>query len=177
MSTSKKKSTTRAAKPAAQMNPENLPAVVATGSLSLPEGFKVKRNLQMPSLVMKKPGEQRILLFSSGLQVSTVKSKPGEAPATVADVTDFQTGEIFKFLVPSVVESSLVQTFGPADAQLPSGAERMEKGADDRRRAVYGETPIVGKLFAIRNAGKREGKRHVDFEVVELEAPTVTPAK
>ena len=43
----------------------------------------------------------------------------------------------------------------------------------DARAESYAVTELQGKLIAIRNAGKTEGKRHVNFEVVELEAPTV----
>jgi len=169
MATAKKAAkSAKSAAAALQGKTENLPAVVAPGAMSLPGGYVAVRNLQMPSLVMKKPGEQRILIFGSKLQVSTVAGKPGEARATVADVTDAETGELFKFLVPSVVESSLVQNFGPPDATLPTAQERKDKDGDKRRWAVYDLTEIVGKAFAIRNAGKREGKRHVDFEVVEV---------
>lgn len=167
----KKKATSSAKSAAATLRGEtpNLPAVMATGKLALPEGFKAKRVLSLPSLVMKIPGEQRVLVFLSGLQVSTVKPKPKEAPATVADVADLVTGEQFKFLVPAVVESTLCDTYGP----------RMERPARDdleARQAQYDAVEVLHKAFAIRNAGKREGKRHVDFEVVEVEAPTVTPA-
>lgn len=171
MSTAKKasKKPAKSARATAEALQGTSVAIVAPGGLSLPEGFKAKRNLQTPSLVMKVPGEQRVLLFQGNMEVSTVKNKKGEASATVADVIDFQTGELFKFLVPSVVESSLIQAVNPDDEPLPTGTERL--GSDKIRREVYSRTPVAGMLLAIRNAGKREGKRHVDFEVVELEAP------
>lgn len=162
MSTKKKAVSAKSAAAALQGN--TLPAVVAPGALSLPSGFVPVRNLQMPSLVMKKPGEQRLLRFDSPLQVSGVKPKPNEAPATVADVTDVQTGELFKFLVPAVVESSIIQTFGAPGDNALSGKDR---GDIKKRQQIYDGVSVQGRILAIRNAGKREGKRHVDFEVVE----------
>lgn len=165
MSTKKKAVSAKSAAASLQGKTENLPAVIAPGAMSLPGGYVPVRNLQMPSLVMKKPGEQRLLRFTSSLQVSGVKPKPNEAPATVADVVDVQSGELFKFLVPAVVESSIVQTYGAPGDQAPSGKDRDDT---KKRQQVYDGVGIQGRVLAIRNAGKREGKRHVDFEVVEV---------
>lgn len=146
-------------------NPGTSVAVVAPGSLSLPGKFVAVRNLQMPSLVMKTAGEQRVLQFTSNLMVSTVKPKANEAPATVADVVDMESGELFKFLVPSVVESSIIQTFGaPGDTAI-SGEDRKDI---KKRQQLYDGVGLAGRILAIRNAGRREGKRHTDFEVVEV---------
>ncbi len=143
----------------------NVPATFENKPVALPAGFTVARNLQMPSLVMKVPGEARVLGFNSNLQVSGVKPKPNEAPATVADVTDLNTGEIFKFLVPSVVESSMIQAFGQPGDSTFSGEDRKDlKG----RQQLYDNVPVRGKVLLVRNCGKREGKRHTDFEVQEV---------
>lgn len=146
-------------------------AVAVHTPMQLPAGFTAKRALQLPSLVMKTQGEQRILIFMGNMEVSTVKPKPNEAPATVAAVVDPTTGEQFKFLVPAVVESTLCDVFGP------SGHQRPDRKDLTARAKLYADTDLIHKAFAIRNCGKREGKRHVDFEVVEVDGPTISPAK
>lgn len=145
----------------AQVAPASRTAVALAG---IPENFKVTRALQLPTLVMKKEGEGRQLAFLSGLRVSTVPPKPKESPATVATVADMETGEEMTFLVPAVVESILCDTYGPRTA------ERVKREDVQGRDEIYQATEITNRCFFIRNDGKKEGKRHVDFTVLEGES-------
>lgn len=114
-----------------------------------PTGFKVKRVLTMPSLVMKKEGEERVLRFDGPIHTSDVPGKVdpktgiAEKPAEVADVTDMTTGEQMRFLVPSVVLGNLIK--------------------------AYPEHGYVGLVFYIKQMGKDPGKRYVNFNVFEVE--------
>ena len=109
-------------------------------------GFKIKKLVTVPSLVMKIAGEQRILRFDDAIAVSTVRDpkKPDEKPANVAHVTDMETGQIFVFLVPSVVQGNMEQH--------------------------YVDGAYVGKIFLIKNLGKDPAKRYVNFGIAEVEA-------
>ncbi|MHB8674563.1 MAG: hypothetical protein ACYDAK_12925 [Candidatus Limnocylindrales bacterium] len=130
-------------------------AVAASVALSrpLPQGIELKRRLTLPSLVMKTKGEIRFLAIADALRASKVPGKVNkstgeqEKPATICTVGDVQTGEVFTWLVPAVVKSVFEQ-------EKPDGA------ADDW---------YVGKCFMVENLGKREGKRHVDFAVAEVD--------
>jgi len=124
-------------------------AVAASVALSrpLPEGIVMKRRLTVPSLVMKTKGEVRFLAIADALRTSKVPGKitngVQEKPATICTVGDVQTGEVFTWLVPAVVQSTFTQ-----------------EGEGDW---------YVGKCFMVENLGKREGKRHVDFAVAEVD--------
>ncbi len=146
---------------------QTLPSTALKG---MPEGFKAMRALQLPTLVMKTPGEGRVLMFLSGLRVSTVAPKKKEEfNATVATVVDTTTGEQMIFLVPAVVEGVFVDTFS-------SVREKPAKGDYDARQALYDAMPLTTKTFYIENNGQREGRRHVDFTVIEGESAKVSPA-
>ena len=116
-----------------------------TQKFSHKTGFRVKKLVTVPSLVMKIHGEERILRFDTPITVSTVRDpkKPDEKPANVATVTDMETGEPFIFILPSVVHGEL------------------EKSYD-------GEA-YVGKIFQIKNLGRDPAKRYVNFGIAEVE--------
>ena len=123
-------------------------SVMSAGLSNLPEGIKLVRRLTMPSLVMKKLGERRFLAIADALRVSKVPGKVNkegvqEKPATICTVGDVETGEVFTWLVPAVVQSTFTQE--------------------------YEGTDYVGRTFVVENLGKREGKRHVDFAVAEVD--------
>jgi hypothetical protein len=111
--------------------------------VALPSRFTQKRAVTLPSVAIKSRGERRIFRFDDKIVTSKVKSKDGEKPANVATVTDMESGEQMTFIVGSVIEANLHEH--------------------------YPDDNYVGKIFGFRNLGKREGKRYVDFEVVELE--------
>ena len=117
-----------------------------TQKFSHKSGFRVKKLVTVPSLVMKIHGEERILRFDTPITVSTVRDpkKPDEKPANVATVTDMETGEPFIFLVPAVVQANLEQNY-------------------------TGEA-YVDKIFQIKHLGKDPAKRYVNFGIAEVEA-------
>ncbi len=133
---------TKPATPGAALPPPPAPA-------NLPSGFKVTRRVTMPSLALKKTGDNRVLLFMDAMRVSNIKGKPDadgktREPATVSTVTDLQTGEQLIFIVPSVVKANLERDY-PKDS-------------------------YVGKAFAIENRGRRnENQRYNDFSIMEVE--------
>jgi len=133
----------------------SLSTQLANRAMDLPAGVKVTRKLQMPSLVLKTPGELRILAIVDAMRKSKVPGKKKadgtqEDPATICTVGDVQSGEMFIWLVPAVVQSTFTQEFN----------------ADD----------YVGRSFAVKNLGKREGKRHVDFAVDEVDVSGIKAA-
>lgn len=120
----------------------------------IPAGFKVKRNITLPVLVLKVPNVPRIIKISEPMHVSTVPGKTladgtREKPATICAVVDVETGETCNFLVPAVVQKNL-------DESYPDGA-------------------YVGKTFYVENLGKRkDGQRYNDFKIMEVEAEAAT---
>lgn len=159
----KKHSSNRAAiqnrAPAPETQPGTSVATVQTAvgaKAALPPGIVIKRRITMPSLVMKKAGQTLFLNIVDAMRVSTVKDKPttdGKAkePATICTAGDILTGEMFTFLVPSVVRENL-------------------------RRDYPGDS-YVGKCFMIENKGKRtEGQRYWDFAISEIDATGLTAA-
>lgn len=134
---------------------------------NLPQGYKVKRQITVPTLVMKDASPARILRFDERMKISTYvdpdPKKVKEKPATVAAVTDMETGESFQFLVPSVVEANLRRDY---DANVKtSGEGKNVKITEDEGKHEY-----VGKLFQIQCQGKRPGKRYRDFSIFEVTA-------
>ena len=177
MATSAKKAAARhAAKTGQAQATPNLPATQSAAAFSLanlPAGFKAKRSLQIPTLVMKTMGQGLALAFLSNLEVSRVPpKKKEEAFATVATVADTATGEQYQFLVPAVVESTLLQTFAPDGMDI-----KPDKKDYDARREVYAATDLRNKVFYIRNDGKAKaaGARHVNFTVIEGESLEMVP--
>ena len=141
--------------------------VSAAAAAQVPSGFKAKRMITMPTLTMKDASPPRVLRFDSRMSLSTYvdpdPKKQNEKPATIADVTDMVSGEIFKFLVPSVVEANIRRDY---DAK----AEVEGTGKNARIVKDTGEHTYVGKCFQIQCMGKRPGKRYRDFSIVEVEA-------
>ena len=144
-----------------------LPQTAAVPQSGALVGFKVKRQITMPTLTMKEASPAMVLRFNSRMALSTYvdpdPKKVKEKPATVADVTDMATGMAYKFLVPSVVEANLRRDF---DAEVKvSGEGKSAKITEDK-----GEHEYVGKCFQIQCLGKRPGKRYRDFSILEVEA-------
>lgn len=140
----------KAKKAAPKEETPNLPAVA--GSLKLPEGVKVKRHVTLPSLAIKKSGEQRILFLMDAMRVSKIKEKktedgkPAREPATICTVGDVEDGSMYIFIIPAVVKENLLRDY-PNDS-------------------------YVGKSFVIQNKGKRsETQRYNDFAIAEVDVP------
>lgn len=111
----------------------------------LPEGFKAKRSVILPTLSLQ-VGQARVLRFNSAMRQSTINDpdpKKKMKPATICQVTDVQTKENYNMIVPAVLESSLKEGY-PADA-------------------------YVDKTFYVLKKPKRAGKRYFDFELTEVE--------
>lgn len=137
-----------------------------SSSLVLPGGYRVKRQITVPTLVMKDASPPRMLQFMDRMRLSTYldpdPKKVKEKPATVAGVTDIETGEVFQFLVPSVVEANLRRDY---DAEITvQGEGKNAKIVDDKGSHAY-----VGKIFRVQCLGKRPGKRYRDFSIFEVE--------
>lgn len=154
----KKAAANKAAKSANTRNvPQTVPpqttALAVTG---LPAGLVAVKRVTMPSLVLKIVNDTRVLNIVDAFRTSKVPGKVdpktgvAEKPAIVCTVGDVLTGEMFTLLVPSVVQSNLENE--------------------------YPDAGYVGRVFALTNKGKREGKRHVDFEITEVDASALTAA-
>lgn len=142
------------------------PSVSLPSTLVLPAGFKVARQITVPTLVMKDASPPRILKFNDRMKLSSYTDpdpkKSKEKPATVAGVTDMESGEVFQFLVPSVVESNLRRDY---DAEIKvQGEGKSAKITEDEGEHLY-----VGKVFRVQCLGKRPGKRYRDFSLFEVE--------
>lgn len=139
---------------------------VSTANMTMPAGFKVKRQITVPTLVMKDASPARLLKFMDKMRLSSYldpdPKKKKEKPATVAGVTDMESGEVFQFLVPSVVESNLRRDYD-AECDVKGEGKETEFVNDN------GEHLYVGKVFRIQCMGKRPGKRYRDFSIFEVE--------
>ncbi len=122
----------------------------AVSAAKVPEGFKAKRVVTLPTIVIKEAGTARILKIVDAFRVSKVEGKPmadgtKQKPATVCTATDMQTGEMGIFIVSAVVQSNLERD--------------------------YPEESYVGKAFHISNLGKRKDtQKYNDFSITEVEA-------
>jgi len=159
-----KKPTKKQSTPAPESGTAPVVPAVQSG---LPAGWKIKRTITMPTLTMKDASPARLLRFDTKMELSTYvdpdPKKSKEKPATVSNVTDVQTGEIFKFLVSSVVEANLRRDY---DAEVKvTGEGKAAKITEDK-----GEHTYIGKVFQIQCMGKRPGKRYRDFSMKEVEA-------
>lgn len=121
---------------------------VSAANVKLPEGYRVKRQVTMPTLNIKEAGVTKILRIEDAMRLSTYvdpdPKKAKEKPATICGVTDMESGEVYQFLVPSVVESQL--------------------------KREYKDDSYVGLTFRISCLGKRPNKRYRDFSIMEVEA-------
>lgn len=128
---------------------EEFTAPAATAA-KLPEGFKIKRSITLPVLVLKKAGDSKTVKIQDAMRVSKIEQKADAAgkkrePATICTVVEVLTGEQFTMLVPAVVKSNLLRD--------------------------YPDDTYVGKVFMIENMGKRtEAQRYNDFRIYEVEA-------
>lgn len=123
------------------------PAAAPATAAKLPAGFKVERVITLPSMSLKTPGEGKVLRFDSLMRISDIKQKAAAGkdmePATIANVTDMETGEQAILLVSAVVKSNLERDY-------PKGEYK-------------------GKCFWVCNRGKRKpGQRYVDFDIQEV---------
>lgn len=118
-------------------------------NVSLPAGFKVVKQITLPSLAIKKAGDSKILKIMDAMRISKVVDKSAEGkkrePATICTVTDMETGELFTFIVPAVVKKNLQET--------------------------YEHDSYVDRIFQITNKGKRnEAQKYYDFQLLEVSA-------
>lgn len=116
-------------------------------NVSLPAGFKVVKQITLPSLAIKKAGDSKILKIMDAMRISKVVDKSAEGkkrePATICTVTDMETGELFTFIVPAVVKKNLQET--------------------------YENDSYVDRIFQITNKGKRnEAQKYYDFQLLEV---------
>jgi hypothetical protein len=123
-------------------------AAAATGSAPGVFVPKVKRHVTLPTLGKLKDGQVIYIRFDSVMSVSKVTKpqkdgQPKEEPATIAQVTMLDTGELYTFLVPAVVKSVLNEE--------------------------YPKETYLGKGFAITQVGQKDGKRYKNYTVAELE--------
>lgn len=139
------------AKPtSANKKARSAPVAAPAEAANLPAGFKTKRIITLPTLSFKDVGKGRAVLFNDAMRESQVEGKPdkdGVKPkkATIATVTDAQSGEMYICIVPTVVQSNL-------------------------ERDYPGEK-YVGVTFWIVNMGKRkEGQRYNDYSIAEIDA-------
>lgn len=145
---------------------DSISASVLTANVKLPAGFKVSRQVTVPSLVLKEVGKPHILKIMDKMRISTYvdpdPKKKKEKPATICGVTNMETGEVAQLLVPSVMEANLRRDY---DAVVKvEGEGREAKIVEDSGTHAY-----VGKVFRVENLGKRPGKRYFDFSILELE--------
>lgn len=143
-------------------------AAVTTVAMQMPEGFVGKRLVTIPSLALKKAGQQVVMQIIEPMHVSTRKQQEEEGgkkkdPATICNVRILaasgfeegktpQVGGVYTLIVPKVIRSNLEETY-PIDNET-------------------GEMSYVGKSFLICNIGKKAGKsfEYHDFTVVEVGA-------
>lgn len=135
------------------ITPPGAPAPQLLGvAFNLP-GFKVARQVILPTLNLQ-VGQPRVLTIVEAMHISEMKSAEKKAdadskgkkevmePATVAPVTDAQTGEMFNMLMPAVLAGNL-----------------NEK---------YPDNGYVAKTFYMEKLPKRPGKRYFDFKLLEV---------
>jgi len=144
-----------AATPAAAPAPAPVPAPAAGAVVSvnqeLPAGIKVKRAVIVPTLNLS-VGIPRYLVIIDPMRESKITDpdpkKAKDKPATICQVGDVTTGEIFVLLVPEVLKGNL---------------ERE-----------YPDAGYVGKAFQFTKLPKRPGKRYFDFQCMEIEVDEQT---
>lgn len=123
---------------------------VSTSTMQdMPEGFKVKRQITLPSLSIKKTGDAWTLKILDAMRVSKVVDKGADGkkrePATICTVSDVSNGELFTFIIPAVVKKNLQDN--------------------------YPDDTYVDKIFFIKNMGKRnDAQKYYDFQLAEVEA-------
>lgn len=106
-----------------------------------------KRKLLTIPVLSLKENDQRCIRFDSVMRIGkAMPVKEGKAPmdpATIADVTDVISGEVFELIVPAVLQSVLHENF-PDDS-------------------------YVGKVFELEALPKREGKQYRGIKAHLLE--------
>jgi hypothetical protein len=113
--------------------------------------FKTKKVLTLPlfKLVVDTPSHFKITgPMYIGKDMKQKEGDKKKEPATLANVTNLETGEAGQFIVNAVVKSVLTDEY-PNDA-------------------------YVGKCFAITKQKRKEGKSYDPFNVVEIEDPSAT---
>lgn len=113
-------------------------------------GFKVKRQVTMPVMKMEAEKIYTVKILDA-FRISNYKPEDQENAATICGVVNMETGTLYTFLVPSVVQKNLEEM----------GVETGEEGGD----VPY----YVGKIFALQKLPKRPGKRYYDFNILEVE--------
>lgn len=123
--------------------------------------FEVVKRLTVPFLIIENDGTPRYLKFETAILPDTTTfservrkgktsadgTKQNDEPMHIAKVVDLQTGEEFRLVAHSVLESTL--------------------------NDGYPENAYVGKLFEIKKT-KASGKRYFNFDVTEIRMKTAT---
>lgn len=108
--------------------------------------YKQKRVLTIPTLVLK-DNQPVILKFTGPMftgKIMPVKEGQTEkAPATLANVVDVETGEVYQLMVNSVLHALLDEE--------------------------YEDNAYVGKVFSVERLPARAGKAYNGFKVSEME--------
>lgn len=148
-------------------------AVTVFQPMKLPEKFKVKRVLTLPTLNLRE-GAGVTLRIDTAPAISDVVDKSGQkGPATVSDVTDVETGQQMRWLIPSVVMSNFIKAYSRSDEHKAAALKAQDaepKKQIDGSVLAAADVQIVGMVFAVQNMGKRkEGQRYWDYNIVELE--------
>lgn len=110
---------------------------------SISSRFKRVAVLTVPTLVLNRIGEERALRFDSEFRISKVVDPNRKfPPATVANVTDMETGEAYNLLLNKVLVSEMTD-IEKVTAMLKVIGEE------------YTPTWYVGKIIGICNQGKK----------------------
>lgn len=124
-----------------------------TGVASALAGYKVARVLTIPFVLITSGVEMVLRVTSKMVQQEGAKFNVpkrdkaaaglGSQDPWVCDVTNVQTGALGRLICNKIIQSTF---------------------------EMYPDGDYVGRVFAIRNSGKREGKNYMDMQIVELEA-------
>lgn len=101
---------------------------------------RLVKELSLPVLSTRE-GQTVMFTIKDAIKLGKKLDEKKDA-AHICTVTNLENGANYTYLVPAVVQSVF---------------------ADE-----YPENSYVGKSFAVLNNGKREGKRHIDYSVVEI---------
>lgn len=112
-------------------------------------GFTPVRQLTLPMIKFNK-NASKYLKFNEVMHAGSVLKGSGErakaVPATLANVTDLQSGTVLQFVVPPSVEAAI--------------------------KSGYTGDGYVGLCFEIKKHNRREEKGFPDYSVTEVKEPS-----
>lgn len=178
------KSTALALQDGERDKPTTMPLAPLSG---MPSGYKVRRVLTLPTLVLKRAGHMVAVRFDSPPRIRKVAGKKGsdgkpQDPAVIADVTVvadcslsglddaspvlIAAGEQRIMILGAVVASNLARDYYTGEDWPESPAKPTDED--------YAEVAVMGKIFLIRHDGKRtQSQRYADFSIAEMESADV----